>query len=72
MEATETKMVEDEQPPSMAISLHAINRTPTPKTMRVLGKVLNQTYVILIDTGSTHCFMDEKGEPGCQPMEKDR
>jgi hypothetical protein len=41
------------------ISLNAITGTPTPKTMRIVGFIKNQQVVILIDSGSTHNFLDE-------------
>jgi hypothetical protein len=40
------------------ISLHAISGTPTPHTMRVVGFIRGQMVVILIDSGSTHNFLD--------------
>jgi hypothetical protein len=40
------------------ISLHAITGSNHPKTMRIIGKIGNQRIVILIDSGSTHNFLD--------------
>jgi len=40
------------------ISIHALAGSPSPKTMRILGYVNGCAVVILIDTGSTHNFMD--------------
>jgi hypothetical protein len=40
------------------ISLHAITGSNHPKTMRIIGRVGNQRVVILIDSGSTHNFLD--------------
>jgi hypothetical protein len=45
----------DEKP---EISINAITGTPNPKTMRVMGVLRNQQVVILIDSGSTHNFVD--------------
>lgn len=42
----------------MEITLYAIAGTPTPGTMRVKGRVNGDRLVILIDTGSTHNFVD--------------
>lgn len=40
------------------ISLHALIGSVNPRTMRVQGRVRNQEVVILIDSGSTHNFID--------------
>ncbi|XP_042950056.1 uncharacterized protein LOC122282167 [Carya illinoinensis] len=44
--------------PIPEISLHAITGSLNPRTMRVKGKVGSQWAAILIDTGSTHNFLD--------------
>ncbi|KAG2701180.1 hypothetical protein I3760_06G032300 [Carya illinoinensis] len=44
--------------PIPEISLHAITGSLNPCTMRVKGKVGSQWATILIDTGSTHNFLD--------------
>jgi hypothetical protein len=41
------------------ISLNAITGTPNEKTMRLLGILRGQQVIILIDSGSTHNFVDE-------------
>ena len=46
----------DEEP---EISLNAITGTPNSKTMRLLGILRGQQVIILIDSGSTHNFVDE-------------
>ncbi|KAF5465151.1 hypothetical protein F2P56_015182 [Juglans regia] len=40
------------------ISLHAIIGTINPRTMHVMGRVGSQAVTILIDSGSTHNFLD--------------
>lgn len=40
------------------ILLHAITGSLNPKTMRVKGRVGSQWVIILIDSGSTHNFVD--------------
>lgn len=42
----------------LGISLHAISWTLSPKTMRLVGKLNQHPIVVLIDTSSTHCFID--------------
>lgn len=42
----------------LGISLHAIVGSLAPKTMRILAKINHQKVLILIDTGSTHSFID--------------
>lgn len=51
-------VVEIEQESSPEISLHAIIGTNTPQTMRVVGTVFNKSISLLIDSGSTHNFVD--------------
>ncbi|KAG7970785.1 hypothetical protein I3843_07G101600, partial [Carya illinoinensis] len=50
----EPKIVEIEP----GISIHALSGSPNSRTMRLLGKVQGCVVVILIDTGSTHNFLD--------------
>ena len=40
------------------ISLNAISGTPGNNTMRLLGRIGQAQVVILIDSGSTHNFID--------------
>lgn len=40
------------------ITLYALSGTPTSRTMRVMGKINQRSFVILIDSGSTHNFID--------------
>jgi hypothetical protein len=42
----------------LGISLHAIAGAPSPKTMRLVGKIGTCSVIVLIDTGSTHSFVD--------------
>ena len=40
------------------ITLYALSGTPTSGTMRVRGKVQHKFLIILIDSSSTHNFVD--------------
>ncbi|XP_023874530.2 uncharacterized protein LOC111987066 [Quercus suber] len=40
------------------ITLYALSGTSTSGTMRVMGKINQRSFVILIDSGSTHNFID--------------
>ena len=41
------------------ITLYALMGSPSPGTMRVWGRINHQDMVILIDSGSTHNFLDK-------------
>jgi len=43
---------------TLKISLNAITGTPNPRTMRLVGVLKNQQVVILINSSSTHNFVD--------------
>lgn len=43
---------------NLEISHHALTRSQNPKTTRVMGRIGAQWVTILIDTGSTHNFLD--------------
>jgi hypothetical protein len=42
----------------LGISIHALSGSPNQKTMRFVGHICGRAVVILVDTGSTHNFMD--------------
>ncbi|KAL2230686.1 UNVERIFIED_CONTAM: Transposon Ty3-G Gag-Pol polyprotein [Sesamum indicum] len=44
----------------IAISLHAMKGHDHCKTLKMIGRVGDKEILILIDSGSTHCFLDEK------------
>ena len=47
-----------EQEEDVGITLYALTGTPTPGTMRVRGNIIGSGLVLLVDTGSTHNFVD--------------
>ena len=44
---------------SPIISLHALLGTRGPQTMHIQGFIKNHKVIILVDTGSTHNFIDQ-------------
>ena len=42
------------------VSMHALAEQISPRTIRVKGKIGNHYIQILIDSGSTHNFVQEK------------
>ena len=50
---------EDEDEGGWAISLHAIKGMVDSKIIKVEGKVQKSILMVLIDSGSTHSFIDE-------------
>jgi hypothetical protein len=57
VEEVESEVLEGEGE-ILSISLHALARSPAPKTMRLVGKLEGQGVIILIDMGITHSFID--------------
>ncbi|KAL2248441.1 UNVERIFIED_CONTAM: Retrovirus-related Pol polyprotein from transposon 17.6 [Sesamum indicum] len=64
LEGNDPKQVEFEEQEvrerDIAVSLHAMKGHAHCKTLKMLGKVGDKEILILIDSGSTHCFLDEK------------
>ena len=56
-ECDEEIEVEENDP---EITLNALLGSPTPKTMRVTSNIKQKKAVVLLDTGSTHNFLDWK------------
>lgn len=50
---------EQQEAELLGISWHALAGVVAPRTMRVMGKIGEQLVVVLIDTGSTHSFVDQ-------------
>ncbi|KAG7996678.1 hypothetical protein I3843_01G173600 [Carya illinoinensis] len=48
----------DAKEPEPAISIHALVGSPNPRTMRLIGSIGGVRIVVLIDTRSTHNFVD--------------
>lgn len=55
MEDDEERVVDEPQ-----ISLHALTRWSTTRTMRIMARIENQDLNVLIDSGSTHNFISER------------
>ena len=51
---------EKEDSDKLEISLHAMAGSPTPQTMQIHGVINQQSLVVLIDSGSTHNFIEER------------
>nr|XP_027102942.1 uncharacterized protein LOC113724214 [Coffea arabica] len=44
----------------MEVSVHALERGSVHKTIRIKGIIKGRVVIVLVDSGSTHCFMDEQ------------
>ena len=59
-EEEEMVVIEDKEVEGKgAISLHAIKGMASSKIIKVEGKVQDNTFMVLIDSGSTHSFLNE-------------
>lgn len=79
-EGNDTQAVPTEEDPGeffleefLEISLNAITGTPNPKTMRIVGIIRFIRVIVLIDSGSTHNFVDSKlaASLGIHPQSQD-
>jgi len=57
-ELEEGEMIMQEEQEPLWLSLSALNDINTYSTMRVVGRIKNNPLHILIDSGSTHNFLD--------------
>ena len=55
----EVQLKEDNDRDTLVISFHALWGTEGCQTMRLLGRIKKQALVMLIDSESTHNFMDQ-------------
>lgn len=46
------------EPPEMKILIHALNGEDHPQTIKLQGTVKKNKITILVDSGSTHNFLD--------------
>ncbi|RVW92477.1 hypothetical protein CK203_042670 [Vitis vinifera] len=51
---------EKEDNDELEISLHAMAGSPAPQTMQIHGVINQQSLIVLIDSGSTHNFIEER------------
>ncbi|XP_042946134.1 uncharacterized protein LOC122279514 [Carya illinoinensis] len=58
LNSEEPKEGEEEKGELLGISLHALAGAYAPKTMRIAGVINKISVITLIDTGSTHSFID--------------
>ncbi|XP_071933241.1 uncharacterized protein [Coffea arabica] len=42
------------------VSVHALSGVSSHKTIRIKGMIQGKTIIALVDSGSTHCFIDEQ------------
>jgi hypothetical protein len=57
-EATDPVEIEDKQEDEPVISLYALTKTPSPQTMRVQGALGKLSVTVLMDSRSTHNFIN--------------
>ncbi|KAJ8752504.1 hypothetical protein K2173_004792 [Erythroxylum novogranatense] len=50
--------IEDPEEEKSSISIHALTGSPNPRTMRLKGQLKRSIATILVDTGSTHNFIN--------------
>lgn len=62
--SVESKEEIQDSPPSMEVSVHAIEGAYSNRTITLTGKKGNKEFSILVDGGSNHSFLDEKTAGG--------
>ena len=45
---------------NIEVSIHALAGGTEHKTIKLKGRIIGREVIILVDSGSTHCFIDEK------------
>ena len=60
VEEEEVSQEEEGGEEKMEISLHALRGVVTSKIIKVEGRASDSSLIILIDSGSTHSFLDEE------------
>ena len=45
---------------ALAISQEAVKGTESPSTLRMIGQIQKQKVLMLVDSSSLHCFVNEK------------
>jgi hypothetical protein len=59
VEQSELLPAAENQEAILEISFHAIAGTAHPQTLRVMGRLRSKEVMVLIDSGSTHNFIDQ-------------
>ena len=52
--------IEDDEEECPTLSIHALAGISTPQTLKVEGYIKKEKVIILIDSGSTHNFINKK------------
>ncbi|GJU54013.1 uncharacterized protein Tco_1227727 [Tanacetum coccineum] len=52
--------IENQEPEVALISIHAVTGLSSPRTMQVRGQILQKMVTVLVDSGSTHNFVNSE------------
>lgn len=56
----DSHQIDESEPEPTQISLHALMGHSIPQTLRVMGQIRTSLVAILIDSGSTHNFLQDR------------
>lgn len=57
---TDEELEKEEQSAEAILSLHATSSAKQAKTLQIPGKIRDLTVIALVDSGSTHSFLDPR------------